>query len=243
LAFLTHAVIGVLAGGQISLFIGALAIAALSTTRPRWRGTLFAVAAAIKPQSMLAAPLVLLAERNWRAIGWALIAGAGLLLLSVLLFGLDPWLRWAAELPRFREYLISRGVDRLDVGVYGLVRSFGLPGWMFLFCAPLGVVTGWLVFRSEAPQLDKYAAFAACGVLMSPYTLYYDLAGLTFACVALLLDRDRSPLIWLAAALVVSSVFASLGIILLCVMLGLDAARRSTKHQQGAPSCQKPLSA
>ena len=62
---------------------------------------------------------------------------------------------------------------------------------------------------------------------MSPYTLYYDLAGLTFACMAMLLDRERSPLIWLAAALVVSSVFASMGIILLAAMLSYEAVQRA----------------
>lgn len=224
LGFLTFAGIGVVLNGQISLFVGALIIGALSAPQPRWRGALLAAAAVIKPQSLLAAPIMLAAERNWKAILWAMAVGCGLLLLSVLLFCLDPWLRWLSELPRFQAYLVSRGIDRMDVGIYGLARSLGLPGWTFLLGAPLGIATGWLVFRNQAATtLDRYAAFAASTILMSPYTLYYDLAGLTFACLALLLDRERSPLIWLAAAMIISSVFASFGIVLLAAMLSYEA--------------------
>jgi hypothetical protein len=229
LGFLTFAGIGVMLGGQISLFVGALVIAALSTSQPRWRGILLAAAAVIKPQSLLAAPIALVAERNWKAIGWSAACGCGLVLLSMLLFGPDLWLRWLIQLPKFHAYLITRGIDKMDVGVYGLARSYGLPGWTFLVTAPLGMATSWLVFRKEAPALERYTAFAVSTVLMSPYTLYYDLAGLTFASVALLLDRERPPLIWLAAAMIVSSIFAGLGIVLMAAVLSFEALRRPTK--------------
>ena len=227
LGFLTSAALGVLAGGQISFFIGALVIAGLGAVQPRWRGALLAAAAVIKPQSLLAAPVGLVSERNWRAIGWAVATACGLLLVSVAIFGLDTWVRWATELPKFQAYLTSRGIDRADVGIYGLARTLGLPGWMFLLGIPLGVATSWLVFRKEAAPVDRYAAFAVSSVLMSPYTLGYDLTGLTFASVAMLLDTKRSPLIWLAAALIVSSVFANIGIILLAAMLSYEALSRS----------------
>jgi hypothetical protein len=223
LGFLTSAALGVLASGQISFFIGAMVIAGISATHARWRGALLAAAAVIKPQSLLAAPVALVAERNWRTIGWAVATASGLLLISVTIFGVDTWMRWATELHKFQAYLTSRGIDRADVGIYGLARTLGLPGWMFLLGIPLGVATSWLVFRKEASPVDRYAAFATSTVLMSPYTLGYDLAGLTFASVAMLLDAKRSPLIWLAAALIVSSVFANVGIIVMAAMLSYEA--------------------
>lgn len=232
LGLLTYAGIGTLLGGQISFFVGALVIAALSTSKPRSRGVLLAAAAVIKPQSLLAAPIALVAERNWKAIGWAVVGGSALLLASVLLFGTGVWERWFTELPKFHAYLISRGVDRMDVGVYGLARSLALPGWIFLIGVPLGVVTSWSVFRSEAPVLDRYLAFAVSTVLMSPYTLYYDLAGLTFACAALLLDRNRSPLTWLAAAMIVSSVLAIFGILLLAAVLSFERLREQSPRSR-----------
>lgn len=229
IGLLTYAGVGVVLGGQISLFVGALVIAGLRIRNARWRGFCLAAAAVIKPQSVLAAPIALIAERNWRVVGWGFAAACGLLLLSVLLFGLDPWVRWISEMPKFHAYLRVREIDRMDVGVYGLALFFGLPGWTYVFGIPLGIVTSWLVFRADAPTLDRYAAFAASTVLMSPYTLYYDLAGLTFACVTMLLDRDRGPLIWLAAALIISSVFAAMGIILLSLMLSYEALQRSRR--------------
>lgn len=223
LGFLTYAAVGALLHGQTSLFVGALIMAGLTASTPRWRGILLAAAAVIKPQSLLAAPIALIAARNWKAIGWAIAAACGFLFLSVLLFGVDIWLRWVTELPKFHAYLVERGIDKMDVGPYGLARSLGLPGWVFLFAVPLGIATSWLVFRGEAPPLDRYVAFAVSTVLMSPYTLFYDLAGLTLACVALLLDRRRSPWVWLGAAMVVSSTFAGMGVFVLATMLCFEA--------------------
>lgn len=217
----------VVTSGQISLFIGALVIAGLSAREPRWRGLCLAAAAVIKPQSMLAAPVALVAQRDWRTIGWAIASAGVLLLLSIAVFGLDSWVRWATNLDRFQEFLTSRRTDLLDVGMYGLARSFGLPGWLFVAGIPLGIATSWLAFRHEARLVDRYAAFTCSTVLMSPYTMPYDLAGLSLACTAMLLDRARSPLIWLAAALIVSSVFANVGIAMMAAALSYEALSTS----------------
>lgn len=219
LGFVTYAGVGVLLGGQISLFIAALVIAGLACAAPRWQGLFLGTAAVIKPQSLLAAPVALIAQRRWRTIAWSMLFGGALLLLSAAAFGFDLWVRWIVEMPRFHAYLVDHRIDRLDVGLYGLFRSLGLPGGLFVIGIPLGIWTSWRVFRSNAPLLDRYAAFAASTVLMSPYTLYYDLAGLTFASMAMLLDRRRSALAWTGAALIVSSVFAALGIVILAVVL------------------------
>jgi hypothetical protein len=223
IGFASSAAVAVLAGGQISLFIGALVIGGLGASSPRWRGALLAAAAVIKPQSLIAAPVALFAERNWRAICWGLAAATVLLLLSVALFGVDSWLAWARELPAWQTFVLSRGIDRDDVGIYGLLRTLGLPGWTYTVGIPLGIATSWLVFRNEARLVDRYAAFVCATVLMSPYTLPYDLAGLSLACTAMLLDKDRSPLAWLAAALILSSVFANVGIVMMALVLSYEA--------------------
>jgi hypothetical protein len=227
LGFCTSAFVGVLAGGQVSLFVGALVIAGLSAVGPRCRGVLLAAAAVLKPQSVLAAPVALIAQRDWRAVGWAMMASLALLAASFALFGLGTWERWATHLHNFPTYLSTRGIDLKDVGVYGIARSFGLPGWAFLAGVPLGIATSWLVFRGEARLVDRYAAFVCSTVLMSPYTLPYDLAGLSLACTAMLLDRERSPLIWLAAALIVSAVFANVGVVLMALTLVYEMLNNS----------------
>jgi hypothetical protein len=219
----SSAAVTVLVSGQISLFIGALVIAGLSAENPRWRGLCLGAAAVIKPQSLLAAPVAMIARRDWRGIGWAAAAACALVALSLAVFGFDAWLRWATNLHRFQDFLTSRGTDLLDIGLYGIARSFGLPGWTFAAGIPLGVATAWLAFRRQTPLVDRYAAFVCATVLMSPYTMPYDLAGLSFACVAMLLDPKRSPLVWLAAALIVSSVFANVGIVMMALVLSYEA--------------------
>jgi hypothetical protein len=226
LGFCTSALVNVLASGQTSLFIGALVIAGLSARSARWQGIFLAAAAVIKPQSLLAAPVAMIAARRWQAIGWSVGAGVLFVLLSVAVFGTDTWLRWATNLNRFPTYLSTRGIDLQDVGAYGLLRSAGLPGWAFVLGMPLAVATGWLAFRHETSLVDRYAAFVCSTVLMSPYTMSYDLAGLSLASVAMLLDRNRSPLIWLSAALIVSSLLANLGIIMMAAALSLEAVER-----------------
>ena len=227
IGFASCAAFGVLLGGQVSLFIGALVMAGVGAKHPRWRGALLAAAAVIKPQSLLAAPVALIAERNWRAIGWAIATACALLVVSALLFGPAAWPAWLNALRTFPSFLTSSGVDRTDVGIYGLAVGFGLPGWTFLAGVPLGVAASWLVFGDKhSSPVDRYAAFACSTILMSPYTLSYDLAGLSFACVAMLLDEKRSPLIWLAAAMIVTTVFANVGIVLMALLLGREALQR-----------------
>ena len=224
--FLSCGAIGVIVGGQTSLFIGALIIAGLGSRDPRWRGVFLATAAVIKPQSLLMAPFALIAGREWRTIAAALVTAFTLVLLSAAIFGVDNWLSWANHLLNFPHYLTSRGIDVTDVGLYGLARRLGLPGACYLAGFPLALVVAWSVFRSDAPPLDRYAAFACGTVLMSPYTLGYDLAGLSIASVAILLDERRATPVWIAAALIISYTFTAIGIVMMAAVLTREAHRR-----------------
>ncbi|MEO6360866.1 MAG: hypothetical protein ABIO43_09880 [Sphingomicrobium sp.] len=75
------------------------------------------------------------------------------------------------------------------------------------------------MFRSAAGPLDRYAAFATGTILMSPYTLDYDLIGLTIAAVGLLFDERRPIVMWIAAALIITSFGANVGVIMLAIAL------------------------
>ena len=57
---------------------------------------------------------------------------------------------------------------------------------------------------------DRYSSVVG-GVLLSPYSMPYDLAGLTVVAVAMLLSSKRSPVNWIAAALILTSVLATIG--------------------------------
>lgn len=233
LAFVSFAGIDVLANGQTSLFVAAFAILGVTAADPRARGPWFALAALIKPQSLLAVPVALLARRDGRAIGWALVTATALVLLTMAVFGADIWLRWIECAARFPALLASKGVDRMDVGLYGLARSVGLPGWLYLLGVPLGLGCVVLTFAFPAPMLERYAALAAAAVLLSPYTLGYDLFGLSLVSIALLLDERRSPAWWAAGAMILSTVASAAGIVWLAALLARDGWRRRAERAPG----------
>lgn len=153
-----------------------------------------------------------------------------MLLLTWILWGPEAWLRWLSGVTQFHGYLQDHGIDREDKGIYGLALQLGLPGWLFLFGIPLGIACTWLVFNRQSKPVDRYAAFAVSTILLSPYTLGYDLAGLTVATMGLLLDEERKPVVWLAAALIVSSMLANFGVLLLAFLF----VRERWPHRQPA---------
>lgn len=222
LGFLSYAGIGLIVSGQTSLFIAALIIAGVTTKRPALASVLLGVAAAIKPQALLAAPIMMIASRNYRGIAWAALTGALMVLLSLALWGPDLWVRWFTNLHHFPTYLQVRHLDAQDKGLYGLLLQYGLPGWLYVIAIPLAAICAWKVFRSDAGPLDRYSAFATSTILMSPYTLSYDLAALSIAAVGLLLDQRRSLLIWVAAAFILTSAWANYGVILLALALTMQ---------------------
>jgi hypothetical protein len=214
----TAAVLGVAIGGQVSLFVAALIIGGLTAQRPWVAGALLGCAAVIKPQSLLAAPIALLAARQYRTIAWATATSIVLGVVTILLWGADTWMRWIVGLRGMPGYLVEHRLDIEDRGLYGLFTQFSLPGWLFLIGIPLGIACAWLAFRSEHRPVDRYAAFAVSTILLSPYTLGYDLAGLTVAAMGLLLDEEGEPMVWLAAALIISLMLANFGVLLLALL-------------------------
>lgn len=212
--------------GQISWFVAPLVITGLTSRRPWLAGLCFAAAGVVKPQAVLALPFVLLASKNYRVIGWTVVFASVLIALSIAVFGFDQWVRWLGVLERFRALLLERGTDRMDVGLYGLTVRLGLPGWPWIFGVPLALASVWRVFSGGGPDDERYAAFACASVLMSPYTLGYDLAALSIVSASFLLDKGRPWPLLLASALIVSSVLTAPGIVLMSIELARRTAAR-----------------
>ena len=100
LLFLTPPVVFAVAPGQSTLLVGAAAIGGflLLEKRPRLAGVLFAVAACIKPQAMILAPVVLWGR--WPTVTAAMVTGLALVALSCV-FGPRLWLQWPGALAGF----------------------------------------------------------------------------------------------------------------------------------------------
>ena len=74
----------------------------LLRSRPVLGGMLLGLMA-YKPQLALLIPFALLAGREWRALAAAILSQLGLMLLSLLVLGVEPWLAFLYKLARPRE--------------------------------------------------------------------------------------------------------------------------------------------
>lgn len=178
LAFPPVLVCGII--GQNGLLSAALMIAALSLLdrRPFIAGLLFGVLA-LKPQLAAAVPVLLLASRNWRAIGGAVCSGIALCLISLVVFGLEPWRGFLAILPFYGEIATHGGVgwNRL-ASVYAALRAMGVAA------VPAGIAHAafalpalWLLWRTgrdASLAQARGAALVTATMLLSPYVYMYD---------------------------------------------------------------------
>jgi hypothetical protein len=152
--------------GQTSLLVGAAAIGGWlqRDARPALAGALFGVAACIKPQAMLLAPVVLWGR--WRMLGWMLATGAGLALAS-LGFGWRRWLEWPQALSAFKA--LTPQTDRINPSA--LVA--GPPLLALATTALLGAAGAALAAKAR-----DLVGLVAGGLCLSPYAHAYDLAPL-----------------------------------------------------------------
>jgi hypothetical protein len=162
--------------------------------RPRRAGAWLALAAVIKPQAVLLAPLALVAGGAFEALASATIVGAALVALSAAVFGVAPWSRWLAGLPGFER--VIEGVPNLMAGVItplGAAHLLGLGGpatlvWRAAF-ALAGAALAWSAFARRADAPTRLAALAAGSLLIAPYAMHYDGTMLVPAAVAIAVTR------------------------------------------------------
>ena len=207
--FIAPPVVLALSPGQTSLLIGAAIIAGWLSLekRPALAGLLFGLAAGIKPQAMLLAPIVLWG--HWRAMRWAAIAGAALVLASFA-FGPELWLQWLRALADFSH--VAPGTNRINPS------ALAASPLLTLACALLGV---WLALRYR--DLTGLVAGALC---LTPYAHQYDLAPLAPIAAAWLINYKKSgwALAGAGAALLAGLVATPLAGLLFAATLGLAKA-------------------
>lgn len=196
LMLLSPAVVVAAIVGQSVILVSALTVLAIVDLdgKPRRAGVWLALAAAIKPQAVLLAPLALLAGGAVEALVSAAVVGAALVALSAAVFGVPLWAQWLASLPGFEK--VIEGVPNLMAGVItplGAARLLGLGGpaalaWRAVF-ALVGAVLAWSAFARKADPPTRLAALAAGSLLIAPYAMHYDGAMLVPAAVAIAVGR------------------------------------------------------
>lgn len=206
--------------------------------RPILAGVLFGLLA-IKPQLGLLIPIALIAGGHWRVIAAAGLTIAAMIAGSMVLYGLEPWHAFPAQLDRVADVFRDGRVNfSMLVTVYGLLRWFDVPhtvafGVQAMVTVALAVAV-WRLWRSSAADDLKAAGLVVASLLATPYLFVYDLTLLTVVVLFFVKhvgadDLDRVELGAIMAGGLAILVFASIAfpIGLLCnVAAGLLILRR-----------------
>ncbi|HEY3778231.1 MAG TPA: glycosyltransferase family 87 protein [Rhizomicrobium sp.] len=196
-----------------------------------------------KPQFGILFPLVLVAGGYWRAFGAAILASAGVVLASSMVFGSNSLWAFVHFLPITSNELLIHGVNgfgKLQT-VYGLVRWLGYANadaWVAQGAVVLAVCTAlvWL-WRRELPFSLKAAALAVGVLLATPHLYAYDFAVLIVAFAFLYRERgfDLVEMTGIALANLCVGLFlffpSPIGLIALVLSTAL-VARRCAQHMR-----------
>ncbi|PZQ65787.1 MAG: hypothetical protein DI570_00630 [Phenylobacterium zucineum] len=189
--------------GQVTFLLGALIAGALSLQkRPYLAGVLFGLAAALKPQLLVLAPVALVGARQWRTLAAAGVTVALAVGLSTVLWGLESWVQWLNAMPRFQNEVVPGSPGQLDDGItpYSMLAARGLPGLWALGLAPVALVLAWTSLRRPDP-LDQLVMLVGATLMVLSYAMHYE-AALLLPAVAAYLARtgDRQWPLYAAVA-------------------------------------------
>lgn len=175
-------------GAAVNLFFGQNGILStvllgggvlLLRSRPILAGVLLGLIS-YKPQLALLAPIALLAGREWRALGAAIVSQLVLILVSVALLGSEPWFAFLYKLAHPAAVFSSSSSDwRAIPSVMIFARTLGLgaAASSVLHWAVAGIATAfalWTWHRTKDGPA-RMAVLAAGTLLVTPYLRSYDL--------------------------------------------------------------------
>ncbi len=155
--------------------------------RPALAGALLG-GIAFKPQLALLLPMALMLTGRWRALAAMTGTAAALAGGSALIFGLDAWTAFLAEIPMSRATLEQGLVDPAKMqSVFAAVRVLG-GGVGLAYAAQGAAAAGALVALARARPRDGRALVALAATLTcltTPFLLDYDLTLLIVPVVVL----------------------------------------------------------
>ncbi len=151
-----------------------------------------------KPQLALILPPLLLAGRNWRAIGGAILSAGLLIALTLAVWGWPVWQSFFDSLALTRTQVLEQGSTgwhkimspfaavRMWGGAVGLAYALQLVATLAAIAAVV-----WLSLRRDSVAL-RNALVCAAALIATPYVLDYDYVVLLPALAFLWLDGERN---------------------------------------------------
>jgi hypothetical protein len=150
--------------------------ASLVETNP-WLGGAILGLMVMKPQLALLLPVAMLAGREWRVIGGAMLSAFALLLVGLLLFGWKSYQAFFAILPHYVEFLRdSRLPWHKLASPFALARFVGLAQTpALLIHSAIALIAAILTARAWRLRLDqRVPILATATMLIPPYFFIYD---------------------------------------------------------------------
>jgi arabinofuranan 3-O-arabinosyltransferase len=167
-------------GFLLSAFV--LGAVAMRNRAPLVAGLLIACLT-VKPQLGLLIPLILLLERRFSIFLSAAVGAAGLVIISLALFGIDAWRNYFDGTADAQQAVLTTwdGIFKwMMPTLFGGLRALGLDprtaGWMQLCFSMIVIAAVILTVRQRTvPPALRLAVYAAASVLVTPYAFVYDL--------------------------------------------------------------------
>ena len=175
-------------------------------------GVLFGIAATIKPQFVVLAPLAFIAGRYYTALISSVVTGAAIGVLSIAAFGAGPWVEWVRALPMFLEFVRETDFFVRGTSPSSLLWGLGIEGTAGQIAravfASVGIAACWRVFRKSESLPHRLVAMVGGGILTLPYSMGYDLAALAPAAAYFILVEKRTVPDWALAFFSLGLLFA-----------------------------------
>ena len=225
---LPHSVLAIILG-QTTLIVASATILSVSLlrSRPVLAGTLMGVAATIKPQALLLAPIALVTGAHWRAIGSAAVTSL-LLIAASLALGPKLWLDWLHSFESFPAIVDHYGLTLLGATPRMAGRALGLGDGPLLAVQLTGIALGilfvWCGFRSDDVAL-RVGTLVGGSLLAAPYAMRYDVAALAPIIAGGLLSGTARGLLIAITAFALSSL-AIVPALLISLCTQLSGGRR-----------------
>ena len=216
-----------------------------------------------KPHLAVLMPVALLAAGRWQVIiGVAATTVAALILFSISLYGIEPWITYVTETAPLHAKVLQKGDGAIPLmmpGAYMAARVLGLvaygPYIQAVFSAIAVAAVAWAWRRPDEPVL-RAAIFLAAVPLAVPYAFNYDLT-VTTAAAMLVVIRFRGRVGWPLAVwglavcvlpalvLIVNAVGLPLGPVILtgflaALLAALNAIPRAAPHPGRRAVAQTP---
>lgn len=200
--------------GQTTLLAGGLAVLGLSLAKRKSliSGIALGIAACIKPQLVILAPLALIFLKDIRAILAAGLTGLTLMLATTAVFGASIWSDWVQSLAGFQAT-----TAKLNIGQLALPRSPAIVIGGAIVAVGLMALA---VRRADIPRL--IIATIGGSILLAPYAAHYESVVLLLPALALLrLDWRLLPI----GVLISGGAVTTIPFALVVFLLALPAKR------------------